>query len=532
MNLRAKTSLTSFVFISLVLLTYTYINIRQEEKEEEKQVLSSGLHFAALTSAGLVSQHEKCYERAFHIFHSYLKELRTHKGNLFRIEIVDVEGNVRLGLEELETSNPQPLGRKISPEQWEYETLTWVTPQSRYITIDGKHLLEVSSPVILPSGIHRYNVIYYYSFDDLEKRLGDIKASATRLFLIFVSIGLLGSFLFSYGLTRNLKRLVKHAYLIAGEDLEEPVRIHSKDELGELSSSMEHMRGELKKKSEEIASYNRELEKKVSERTEALEALTVQLRQNNVVLQKANEKLLELDRLKSEFLASTSHELRTPLTSIIGYSQCVLAELDGPIPEKQKENIRKIISSGKDLLSLINRILDFSKIKSGRLKLDIARTDLKEVIEEAVTTVRPMSEEKGLSLIANIESNLPPLPADRMRIKQAILNLLSNAIKFTDEGFISIRAFRNNGDLQISVQDTGIGIGKENHETIFDAFRQVDGSAQRKFGGSGLGLTISKMLIELHKGRIWIQSDKGKGTTFSFTLPISPKENDDGTQNL
>jgi signal transduction histidine kinase len=253
------------------------------------------------------------------------------------------------------------------------------------------------------------------------------------------------------------------------------------------------------------------------------------LKQNNIVLQRTNEKLLELDKLKSEFLANTSHELRTPLTSIIGYSQCVLAELDGPIPDKQKVNMQKVIGSGKDLLALINRLLDFSKIESGELRLDFEEMNLKDIVEEAITTVRPLSEDKGLSLITNIEPDLPHLLADRMRIKQAILNLLSNAVKFTDEGFVWIKVFRNNGDIQVSVQDTGIGIGRDHHGAIFDAFRQVDGSAHRRFGGSGLGLTISKTLIELHRGRIWVESDTGKGTTFSFTLPIAQEENGNDT---
>jgi signal transduction histidine kinase len=531
MNLRVKASITSAALTAAVLLTHTYLNIRQEEKEAGEELLSGGMRFSALTAAQLVSQHDRYYEQAFTTFLFHLREIYSLNQELSRIEIVDVEGNVHLGLEEIETALPIPAGRKISPAQWEHETLAWVTPQYRYLSMGEERLLEISYPVLLQSGVHRYNVIYYYSFETLEKRLGDIKTSASRLFLIFVGIGLLGSFLFSYGLTRNLKGLVDHAYLIAGGNLDEPVHIRSKDELGELASSFEHMRNELKKKNGEIESYNRELETKVQERTEELEALTVQLKGNNLELQRVNEKLLELDRLKSEFLANTSHELRTPLTSIIGYSQCMLAELDGPISDKQKENVKKIISSGKDLLALINRILDFSKIESGRMKLDAEEVHLKEIVEEAVTTVRPLSEDKGLSLIANIESDLPSLVGDRMRIKQAILNLLSNAVKFTDEGFIWIRVFRNNGNVQVSVQDTGIGIGKDNHDTIFDAFRQVDGSAKRKFGGSGLGLTISKMLIELHRGKIWVESEEGRGTTFSFTLPLSPKENGNGTEN-
>jgi len=154
--------------------------------------------------------------------------------------------------------------------------------------------------------------------------------------------------------------------------------------------------------------------------------------------------------------------------------------------------------------------------------------DLKEVIQEAITTVRPMSEEKGLSLTFNIDDDLPILKGDRLRIKQAVLNLLSNAVKFTEKGFVKLSASRRNGEVQVSIQDTGIGIAENDLGTIFEPFRQVDGSAQRKYGGSGIGLTISKRLIELHGGRMWVESKPGIGSTFTFTLPVDEEEKDDG----
>jgi signal transduction histidine kinase len=531
MNLRAKTSLFITAFIVVIVLTLGYVHVKQEEKEQRDDLLSEGLGFATLTSTQLCFNYEKYYDKAFYTFVQYVKDLYGMNEDLYKIEIVDVNGIILLGFEEIETSSPVSETRVLPLSEWEYRTLSSVRPEYRYVKLDGRFILEISYPVLLQGGVHMHNVLYYFSFDALETRLSEMKKSTLRLTLLFIVIGFLGAAIFSYGLTRNLNDLVEHTNLMAKGDLKEPININSGDELGELASSFEYMRTEVLKKNDEIETYNKKLEEKVKERTTELEKLTEQLRKNNVILQKANEKLLELDKLKSEFLANTSHELRTPLTSIIGYSQCVIAELDGPLPEQHKKNVNKILSSGKDLLTLINRILDFSKIESGTLNFHKESLNIKNIIEESVTIIRPMSNEKGLSLITNIESDLPVINADSMRIKQAMINLLSNAVKFTDKGFIRINAVRNNGNLLISVSDTGIGIAKEDHNTIFEAFRQVDGSVHRKFGGSGLGLSISKKLIELHNGKLWLESEEGTGTTFSFTLPTDDVETSDEDQD-
>lgn len=531
MNLRAKTSLFITAFIVVIVLTLGYVHVKQEEKEQRADLLSEGMGFATLTSTQLCFNYEKYYDKAFYTFVRYVKDLYSMNEDLYKIEIADVNGNILLGIEEIETSSPVSETRVFALSEWEYRTLSSVKPEHRYVRLDDKSMLEISYPVLLQGGVHMHNVIYYFSFDALEARLSEMKASTLRLTFLFVVIGFLGAALFSYGLTRNLNDLVEHTNLMAKGDLKEPVNINSGDELGKLASSFEYMRTEVLKKNEEIETNNKQLEEKVKERTTELEGLSEQLRKNNVILQKANEKLLELDKLKSEFLANTSHELRTPLTSIIGYSQCVIAELDGPLPEHHKKNVDKILSSGKDLLTLINRILDFSKIESGTLSFHWDAMSIKQVIEESVTMVRPMSNEKGLSLITNIESDLPVIKADSMRVKQAMINLLSNAVKFTDKGFIKINAVRKNGDLLVSVEDTGIGIAKEDHNTIFEAFRQVDGSSHRKFGGSGLGLSIARKLIELHNGKLWLESEEGAGTTFSFTLPTREMETKDEIQD-
>lgn len=232
------------------------------------------------------------------------------------------------------------------------------------------------------------------------------------------------------------------------------------------------------------------------------------------------ERLKEVDRLKSQFLANMSHELRTPLNSIIGFSRVILKGIDGPITEQQRQDLEAIYNSGQHLLGLINDILDISKIEAGKMELTFEPTDLKEIIRGVMSTAIALVKDKPIELQQSVPADLPTIIADSRRVRQVLLNLVSNAAKFTDEGFIRVEA-RVEGDyVVISVSDSGIGIPPEKLPHIFEAFTQVDSSPSRKYGGTGLGLTISKSFVELHGGKIWVESELGKGSTFTFTLPI------------
>jgi len=232
------------------------------------------------------------------------------------------------------------------------------------------------------------------------------------------------------------------------------------------------------------------------------------------------ERLKEVDRLKSQFLANMSHELRTPLNSIIGFSRVILKGIDGPITDQQRQDLEAIFNSGQHLLGLINDILDISKIEAGKMELSFEPTDLGEIIRGVMSTAIALVKDKPVELQQSVPADLPTIIADSRRVRQVLLNLVSNAAKFTDRGFIRVEA-RVEGDfVVISVSDSGIGIPPEKLPHIFEAFTQVDASPSRKYGGTGLGLTISKSFVELHGGRIWVESEVGKGSTFTFTLPI------------
>jgi two-component system, NtrC family, sensor kinase len=224
---------------------------------------------------------------------------------------------------------------------------------------------------------------------------------------------------------------------------------------------------------------------------------------------------------KSEFLANMSHELRTPLNAIIGFSEALTERMFGELNEKQDEYLKDIYASGQHLLSLINDILDLSKIEAGRMELEPADFDLPTAIENALILVRERATRRGITLARAIDERVGMVQADERKVKQVLLNLLSNALKFTPEGGrIDVHAAVNDGMAEISVTDTGVGIAPEDQEAVFEAFRQV-GTAAKKVEGTGLGLALSRRFIELHGGRIWVKSQMGVGSTFTFTLPLS-----------
>ena len=243
--------------------------------------------------------------------------------------------------------------------------------------------------------------------------------------------------------------------------------------------------------------------------------------QNARLFQEIADKSRQLEAAsqhKSEFLANMSHELRTPLNAIIGFSEVLAQGMFGEVNDKQSEYLHDILESGRHLLSLINDILDLSKIEAGRMELELAEFDLPQAIQNALTLVRERALRHGIALHHVIDDRVGDIRADERKVKQVLLNLLSNAIKFTPEGGrIEVRAAPADGTVEVSVTDTGVGIAPEDQETVFEEFRQV-GTADKKADGTGLGLALSRKFIELHGGRIWVTSQVGVGSTFTFTL--------------
>jgi signal transduction histidine kinase len=237
-------------------------------------------------------------------------------------------------------------------------------------------------------------------------------------------------------------------------------------------------------------------------------------------LEMANRQLEAASQHKSEFLANMSHELRTPLNAIIGFSEVLAEKMFGELNEKQEEYSKDIYASGQHLLSLINDILDLSKIEAGRMELELSDFHLPTALDSALTLIRERAGRRGIALQMNIDNRLGQIQADERKVRQVVLNLLSNAIKFTpEEGRIDVAAAPNDGFVEVSVRDTGIGIAPEDQEKVFEEFRQV-GTASKKIEGTGLGLTLCRKFVELHGGKIWVTSQLGHGSTFTFTIPV------------
>jgi len=223
---------------------------------------------------------------------------------------------------------------------------------------------------------------------------------------------------------------------------------------------------------------------------------------------------------KSQFLANMSHELRTPLNAILGYTELILDNIYGEVGEKVREVLGRLEKSGRHLLALINDVLDLSKIEAGQLTLALSEYSMSDVVQTVVTAVEALAAEKRLALKVTVAPDLPLGRGDERRIGQVLLNLVGNAIKFTELGQVRVEVSATDGAFRVAVADTGPGIAPEDQEKIFEEFQQVDSSSTRKKGGTGLGLSIAKRIVEMHGGRIWVDSSPGKGSTFWFTLPV------------
>jgi signal transduction histidine kinase len=338
----------------------------------------------------------------------------------------------------------------------------------------------------------------------VEEVYGPLYASLFRtsgLLLVGLGMALIASLFVARRVVRPLETLRNGVERIGGGDLNARLDLKTGDEIEVLAE-------EFNKMTENLRQAYSGLERKVGERTYEL-AL-------------ANERLKELDRMKSDFVSHVSHELRTPLTAIKGAVDLVLREVAGPLTEKQVHYLNRVRSNTQHLAGLINDLLDLSKIESGRIEVKSSRVSLDGLVHDVVEALRPVAAEKVIALEATICEPSILVWADRDKINQVLTNLIGNAIKFTPvQGRITVSASRNGEEtVQVSVSDTGPGVPPDEKERIFAKFYQIAQVNGENSKGTGLGLAISKALVELHGGKIWVESEKGRGSTFSFTLPV------------
>jgi signal transduction histidine kinase len=314
-------------------------------------------------------------------------------------------------------------------------------------------------------------------------------------------------------LIRPIQALATTAQTITAGDLSKRARIGSADEIGDLAKAFNQMTAQLQQTLEGLQQHVSELEKAKTER----ERLIRDLR--------------EASRLKSEFLSTMSHELRTPLNAMIGFTELMLAGVAGPMTDKQKHQLGRVHANSLRLLSLIDDVLDLSRIEAGRVDIQEEPFSPQEMVTKVATQTSSLAERKALKFIQTIHESMPQsLLGDQARIEQVLLNLLSNAFKFTSTGEVelSLKANLESKQWVLSVRDTGVGIPPHAQEYIFEEFRQLDGSSRRMYGGSGLGLAICRNLCRLMDGDIRVQSTLGEGSTFIVTLPLKLSQADLG----
>jgi signal transduction histidine kinase len=251
-----------------------------------------------------------------------------------------------------------------------------------------------------------------------------------------------------------------------------------------------------------------------------LGALATNINQMNDQLGRVYKELESASRHKSEFLANMSHELRTPLNAIIGFSEVLREEMSGPLNVSQRQYVEDVLEAGQHLLSLINDILDLAKVEAGRMELALADVSILDALESGVTMHQARASRNEITLNLSIDPDVGAVRADERKVRQVVFNLLSNAVKFTPSGGrVDVSARRHDGVVEIAIADTGVGISPADQERIFEEFRQAGDPGTASPEGTGLGLTLSKRFVELHGGRLWVQSEPGAGTTFRFTLP-------------
>jgi signal transduction histidine kinase len=402
--------------------------------------------------------------------------------------------------------------------------------------------------LITPLKIGTENWSFWLGFS--MKKISEIIVSVLVVGVMIIlfslmTIGFVLYFIIVY-FTKPINSLLEGTNAVAKGNLKHEIKVKSRDEIGELASAFNQMTKNLEISQERIKKHTGELEAKVQERTKDLDTKITELTATKTAvlnmmddmdetnkelvkmqdeLKRSLEELRKIDIEKDEFISIAAHELKTPLTSIRGFSQLLMDMDVSGDPDKMDKYLRIIDSETKRVARLVTDILDLSRMDLGTFKLSLDEVDIKDLVESVQREMNVQITEKGLNSSYVIEPDIPKIVTDKERLTQILLNLINNAVKYTPSGKITVRVSKEKGDVHFTIKDTGIGISKEKYDKLFHRFYQIDSSYTRKAGGTGLGLALCKEFVTMMGGRIWFESELGKGSEFHFTLPI---KNPDG----
>lgn len=495
-SIKIKLAIAASLLVIIIISVYSLVSVMTRREQLKEEIQSGVISFAQMTAAPICQNYYVYYTSGYFKFRGLLANYFKMNENIVEIQIVDVNGVVMFD-SRLMDSERSDIIRK--PETYEPELMERVKRLDLSYkiirTADNQEIISVVMPYIEEWGRHRLSVRFVGSFAALGYLTRSSLNQVLITGLIFVLLGSLLAYFMAKSITDPIHQLTVAARDIGAGRLDREVTVKSDDEIGSLADNFNIMGRQLKANLEALSeSYDR--------------------------LSQANAELMELDRLKSNFIANVSHELKTPLTTISGYADYLAMEKLGPLTETQRKGVEVMRRNIKRLTRQIKDLLDFIIIESGHFTVDQHSFDIRAILDETAANYQAELDKKKLKIIIEAPEKLNVI-GDPDRILQVIDNLVMNALKFTSHGHIKLKAQADGaGMARIEVSDSGVGIPQEAVPRIFERFHQLDGSSTRKYGGVGLGLAIVKSILDAHQSAVEVTSQSGKGSCFTFKLPL------------
>lgn len=491
-SLKYKFIVTLAAFTVVLSISFGFIAVQRLNSELEAQLISRGRYIAndliikfwGPGNENFLAQVLQGYNQSRILDaagEDFLYAAVVKYSSIYSLKGTEVIQELGLGTQLLTAPIVPSLNRTVTPSQVPYLDLIQPVGQTGEIEVTD-----------LSSGERRPSVNYVrlgLSLVAVQDQVGKEFLVISGLTALYILVGFLIAFWLYKSILGPIEVLIQSVKRFK-KDRQARAHVTSRDELQALAEEFNRMADSIQERDERLERINRDL-------------------------RKANQ-------VKSEFLAVMGHELKTPIHAIRGYSQLLLEGIDGPLTQTQQEDLENIVKSGDHLRALIDNILQFSKLEAGGETLHPSEIEVARLLEESLQNVKVLAWEKGIALHAY--GNGLRIQADETKLKQVLINLLSNALKYTPRGQVDVTVEQRNGEVVFAIRDTGIGIPKEYHEKIFEPFTQLDSSTTREWGGIGLGLSIVKKYVEMHGGRIWLESAVGQGSTFYFAIPEKSKQ--------